>query len=170
MIMKIRKATFDDFESINEIYEKARFFMREHGNATQWGMEYPPKELIKADIENGIGYVCEVDGKIEGVFAFFFGQDSTYQNIYNGAWIDESDGGIVHRVASSGRVRGVGSFCLKYACEISDNVKIDTHRDNYVMRNLLEKNGFVQCGTIYVADGSPRVAYQWIKNNTIKTS
>ena len=30
--------------------------------------------------------------------------------------------------------------------------------------DLSEKNSFEKCGTIYVADGSPRIAYQWSKN------
>ena len=25
----------------------------------------------------------------------------------------------------------------------------------------IEKNGFIRCGTIYVEDGSPRIAYHW---------
>ena len=28
------------------------------------------------------------------------------------------------------------------------------------MQHLLEKNGFVRCGIIYVANGTPRIAYQ----------
>ena len=31
------------------------------------------------------------------------------------------------------------------------------------MQHILEKNGFVSCGTIYVADGSPRIAYQKVQ-------
>ena len=31
------------------------------------------------------------------------------------------------------------------------------------MRHVLEKFGFVYCGTIYIADGSPRRAYQYIE-------
>jgi len=31
------------------------------------------------------------------------------------------------------------------------------------MQRLLEKNGFVYCGIIFLADGSPRLAYQRIK-------
>ena len=28
------------------------------------------------------------------------------------------------------------------------------------MQHLLEKNGFTPCGIIYVANGTPRIAYQ----------
>ena len=38
--------------------------------------------------------------------------------------------------------------------------KIDTHRDNKVMQNLLKKNGFSYCGIICLNDCSERLAYQ----------
>ena len=41
-----------------------------------------------------------------------------------------------------------------------DNLRIDTHKDNKIMINLIEKAGFERCGTIYVDDGTPRIAYQ----------
>ena len=31
------------------------------------------------------------------------------------------------------------------------------------MQHLIEKNGFQRCGIIYVEDGSPRIAYEKIK-------
>ena len=37
----------------------------------------------------------------------------------------------------------------------------DTHEDNLPMQRVLEKNGFQRCGTIFVEDGSPRIAYQY---------
>ena len=43
------------------------------------------------------------------------------------------------------------------------NLKIDTHRDNVVMQNMLKKNGFQSCGIIHVQDGSERLAYQKTK-------
>ena len=41
-----------------------------------------------------------------------------------------------------------------------DNLKIDTHEDNYVMQNMLKKCGFTPCGTIYLEDGEPRIGFQ----------
>ncbi|HNZ83431.1 MAG TPA: GNAT family N-acetyltransferase, partial [Sedimentibacter sp.] len=40
------------------------------------------------------------------------------------------------------------------------NLKIDTHRDNIPMQNLLNKNGFIRCGIIYLENGDERIAYQ----------
>ena len=40
-------------------------------------------------------------------------------------------------------------------------MRIDTHGDNIVMQAMLEKLGFVHCGTIYVReDKDPRLAYE----------
>ena len=160
--MNIRKANLQDIERIMELYDIGRRFMREHGNSSQWSGGYPPLELVRGDIEKGICHVCEVDGRIEGVFVFFIGEDPTYQVIYEGHWLRDGESGVVHRIVSTGVVRGIGSFCMQYAYERSGNVKIDTHADNTVMQGMLEKNGFVRCGIIHLADGSPRIAYQKI--------
>jgi hypothetical protein len=38
-------------------------------------------------------------------------------------------------------------------------IRIDTHRDNCIMKHILTKYGFTMCGVIYLADGAPRDAY-----------
>ncbi len=43
------------------------------------------------------------------------------------------------------------------------NFRIDTHNDNKIMQHVIEKNGFIRCGIIYVKDGSPRIAYEKIE-------
>ena len=48
---------------------------------------------------------------------------------------------------------------------LKDNIRIDTHYDNKIMQKLIERNDFKRCGRIYVADGTPRIAYQWLKFN-----
>jgi len=37
----------------------------------------------------------------------------------------------------------------------NDNIRIDTHHDNKIMQRLLQENGFVHCGVIFLTDGSP---------------
>ena len=43
---------------------------------------------------------------------------------------------------------------------ICSNIRIDTHRDNRIMRHNIEKHGFAYCGIIYLANGDERLAYQ----------
>ena len=164
--MRIRKSTAGDLERIMEIYAYARDFMARHGNPRQWGStNWPPEALIRQDIANGDSYVCLNDeGKVIGTFFFVQGEDiePIYRQITDGAWMDGSPYGVVHRIASDGSERGIGSFCLNWAYEQCDqHLRIDTHGDNTVMQSLLKKLGFVYCGTVYVEeDDDPRMAYE----------
>ena len=158
--MHIRKAAQQDLHSIMKLYENARIFMREHGNPDQWGTAYPPQNMIEADICSGALYVCTEDDAIEAVFFYKEGIDPTYLKIYDGQWKNDAPYGVVHRITSSGKVKGAASFCLDWAFSQCGNLKIDTHENNVVMQNLLKKNGFTYCGRIYVDDGGERLAFQ----------
>ena len=158
--MLIRKTRTEDFAEVMEIYAIARKFMAGAGNPTQWGSVYPPEELIREDIEQGISYVAEEDGEIEAVFMYFFGDDPTYHIIEDGNWKNTEPYGVIHRIASKGKIKGTGAKCLLWGYEQCGNLKIDTHEDNVVMQHVLEKNGFERCGKIYTHDGTPRIAYQ----------
>lgn len=158
--MMIRKSTFQDVESILAIYQYAREQMRLGGNPGQWGSSYPSRELIQSDISQGNSYVMEEEGEIHGVFAFILGDDPTYQRIENGAWLNEDAYGTIHRIAGDGKRKGIFRLCTSFCEKKVGNIRIDTHERNLIMQHLLEKNGYHRCGRIYVADGSPRIAYQ----------
>lgn len=162
--MEIRHATEQDLYQVMEIYAYARRFMAEHGNPNQWGpTNWPPEALIHSDIASGNSYVCTCENEVVGTFFFAQGKDiePTYQKIENGAWLNDSPYGVVHRLAGNGAVKGIGSFCINWAFEQCGHLRIDTHGDNQVMQSLLAKCGFVHCGTIYVEeDCYPRLAYE----------
>ncbi len=158
--MEIRQTKPEELDKVMAIYAHARQFMAGHGNAGQWGTTKPGREEVAADIEQGHSYVCVEQGEIAAVFYYKEGVDPTYVKIYEGAWVNDAPYGVVHRIASAGKVKGAGSFCLNWAFQQCGNLKIDTHRDNTVMQNTLKKNGFVQCGIIYLEDGDERLAYQ----------
>ena len=163
--MKIRKSTDQDLERIMEIYSYARNYMAEHGNPNQWGpTNWPPEVLIRNDIRDGNSYVCLNDeGTVIGTFFFLYGEDiePTYREITDGAWLDGSPYGAVHRIAGDGSEKGIGAFCITWAFEQCQHLRIDTHGDNIVMQNLVRKLGFVHCGTIYVEeDNYPRLAFE----------
>jgi hypothetical protein len=155
----VRQAHWDDFSRILEIYAIARKFMAETGNPAQWGRNYPPLDMLQADIPAGNLFVVEDDG-IHGVFAYFTEPDPTYAYIEDGSWLDDSPYGTIHRVASD-RSGGVFTAVLQYAVERNPHVRIDTHGDNVVMQGLLAKLGYKRAGTIYVEeDNDPRLAYE----------
>ena len=157
---QVRKAAPADVSRILEIYAHVREFMSNTGNPNQWGMVYPPLEMLEEDILRGNLYVVEENG-IHGVFAYFTEPDPTYSYIEDGAWLSDSPYGTIHRVASDG-IGGVFSAVLQYAMERNPHVRIDTHHDNKVMQHVLEKHGFRRCGIIYLEDGDPRIAYEKI--------
>lgn len=163
--MKIRHSEEQDLGRMMEIYSFARKFMAEHGNPNQWGPTgWPPEDLIRQDIRNGNSYVCvNGKGKVIGTFFFLQGEDiePTYREITDGAWLDDSPYGVVHRIAGDGSEKGIGAFCLNWAFEQCGHLRIDTHGDNTVMQSLLRKLGFVHCGTIFVEeDDDPRLAFE----------
>jgi hypothetical protein len=160
--MEIRRTILDEIAPVMSIYDNARLFMRKNGNFNQWVNGYPGLELIKNDILNENSYVCLDSNRLVGVFTFIKGIEPTYLQIYNGSWLNDEPYGVIHRIASTNSVKGVATYCLNWCLDKCKNVKIDTHRDNVVMQNLLAKNNFVKCGIIYLEDGSERLAYQKI--------
>lgn len=160
--MKIRLASGKDLNEVFRVYERARAFMRDNGNPTQWGNTYPPESLIKSDLEGNHLYVLENEkGELEGVFAFFPEGDPDYDAI-DGAWLNNEPYAAVHRIASAGKSKGVFSLILDFCLQFSKNLKIDTHKQNAVMQHVLKKHGFVECGII-TADGLPFIAFQLCK-------
>ena len=99
------------------------------------------------------------------MFFFDHGRDiePTYRTIESGGWIGSDEYGVVHRIASDGRVRGTGKFCINWAYEQCGHLRMDTHGDNTIMQDLLTGLGFCKCGIIYVVeDDYPRYAYEKI--------
>lgn len=159
--MQVRKTEAEDTERILELYAMARDFMKEHGNPDQWGDTYPPRELVERDIQEGKSYVCEDEGVITAVFFFDKGEDPDYREIHGGEWLSDTPYSVVHRIAAPAGRKGTASFCIRWCYEKSGgNIRIDTHRDNIPMQRMLEKNGFQQCGTVYIAGVDERIAYQ----------
>lgn len=162
----IRKAKNEDLNEILRIYEIARDFMHTHGNPTQWAGKYPDKKTLINDIKIGQLYVITVDnneGRLCGCFAMIPGVDPTYINIYEGEWKNDKPYAAIHRVASDGTLKGVFARCFEYASEKYDHLRIDTHKDNLPMQGAVKKCGFEYCGIIYLADGAPRIAFEWTK-------
>lgn len=107
-------------------------------------------------------YVAVAADEIAAVFVYIQGVDidPSYRLIENGAWGNPGEYGVVHRLAGSGNVRGVGEYCLNWAFAQCHHLRVDTHADNLPMQRLLGKLGFTQRGIIYVReDHDPRLAY-----------
>ena len=158
--MEIRRAKAEDLGTLLALYEGARAFMAQNGNPDQWGDSYPPRELVEADIASGHSYLCVEGERVLGGFYFAVEEEANYRRLDGGRWLNDRPYGVVHRVASSKGARGVAAFCLDWCLAQCGNVRIDTHRQNLPMQRTLRRCGFSPCGTVYMDDGSERIAFQ----------
>lgn len=161
--MNVRKSILSDLPRIMEIYRDAREIMISCGNIHQWPLGYPYESKIKGDIDKGNSYVIEDEDDIVGVFSFIIGKDPTYGFI-EGSWIEDTKPyGTIHSLGSSKRSHNVAKTCFEWCWRQINNLRVDTHEENVIMRHCVEKFGFKYCGIIYLENGSPRRAYQKIK-------
>ena len=162
--VRVRKSEKRDLSAIMGIFAHAREFMVSYGNTHQWS-EYgwPPIDLIEKDIELGRGYVI-VDGEeILATFCYMQGlhADPCYDHIEQGEWGETGEYGAIHRIASSGKRKGMLAIATEFALSKCPLLRMDTHEDNAPMRHLMEALGFSYRGIVHVPqDDAPRLAYE----------
>jgi hypothetical protein len=164
MKMTIRHTTPHDLDEVMGIYAYARLHMKKNGNPNQWGDCRPSKETIENDIKMRNSFLITDGNEICGVFTFIIGNDPTYAVIENGQWLNDKPYGVIHRIASSGRCKGIMDFAFNYCEAQIDNIRIDTHKDNTIMQHILEKHNYTKCGIIYADDTTERLAYHKVIN------
>ena len=173
----IKEASFKELDAIMDIICEARETIRSLG-IDQWQDGYPQREIIENDIKTGVSFCIEnkESGEVLATVCVFESGEPLYDKIYDGEWLtgkspsellDKTNYTAVHRVAISVRARGQGlstaiiDFVAQKARKIGKrSIRIDTHEGNVVMRKMLEKHGFVHCGTIFLESGDSRVAYE----------
>lgn len=167
-MMKIRLGTEKDIPKMRAIFDYGREVQLQSGNLNQWAEGYPSDALIQEDMSVDAVHVLEDEtGEMLGVMSLFTEPDPTYAAI-EGAWLNDMPYATIHRIATSGEVKGSGRVLIEWAQEKYENVRIDTHADNEQMKYIVQKLGFEYCGIIYLADGDPRNAYHYAKNKSDK--
>ncbi len=159
----LRKSRYTDIDRIMDIIEDGRGTLASLG-VDQWQEGYPLRTSIEQDISWGESYVLEnEEADVVATAMISFREDHDYERIDHGSWISalscvEPRYAVIHRVAVREEYRGFGiaSFILREAEKIAlqnacQSVRIDTHADNRPMRNLLKKEGYTHCGTIFIA-------------------
>lgn len=166
--MKFMKATGNQIPEIMEIIFEAQAYFKAHG-IDQWQNGYPNLEKIEADIENGNSYIVKSQDKVVATAVLEFGGEPNYEKIYEGAWKSSHSYAALHRIAVSNKYKGQGlaSFIIKEMEKIClerevKSIRVDTHEDNLAMQKMLRKNNFKYCSKIFLADGSPRLAFERI--------
>ena len=162
--VSIRHTQMEDIPQLQALFSHARSFMLETGNPSQWTAAYPSEELLRKDIGSRDSYVVEDEKQtVIATFVLRCGIDPTYDVIYEGRWLNDAPYATIHRIASDGTRKGILHLAMQFAQLDYNNIRIDTHRDNQVMRNAIAKEGFVYCGIIHCWNGDERVAYQFRK-------
>lgn len=161
--MVIRRATYEDIDELMKVFEGAKQIMRSCGNLHQWKEGYPSVDILHKDIESGHCFIACEDNNILATMALIPGPDPTYAYI-EGRWPDDDPYYVIHRIATSAPGQNMATKMFDWAfdeiCKKGINViRIDTHRDNCIMKHILAKYGFHECGVIYLANGDPRDAY-----------
>lgn len=166
----IRKTRKEDIPEIMAIIRDAQAGMKLLG-ISQWQNGYPNETSFAQDIEHGISYVFEEDGEIVATAAMFCAPEPDYAKIYDGEWKTNGDYGVIHRVAVKKEAKraGYAAKMIEHAAEMTreaglGSLRMDTHEGNIPMRSFLKKQGFEECGIIYLsnegAGDNKRVAYE----------
>lgn len=162
-----------DLPDVMRIIADAQADFRARG-IDQWQNGYPNEQVIRGDIERGESYVVTRGGQVVATAMITFAPDPNYATIYDGEWLLPAAAcyATIHRIAVALSARGQGlaewivgqaeRMCRKRG---ADSLRIDTHRDNRSMQRVAEKCAMTHCGTIFLADGAERLAYEKIMNN-----
>lgn len=164
--MEFRKAMKADQTVIIKIIQQAQDYFRDQG-IDQWQNGYPNPETVRRDITEENAYVLVSGKAVIGTVSVLFSGEDAYRDLYGGSWFSDGDYAVIHRIAIENGSKGAGfsseifrrveELCLEKDIH---SIRVDTHRDNLAMQKALEKNGFSLCGGIFLADGSPRVAFE----------
>lgn len=162
--MLFRKAVESDIDAVMEIVADAQHSLASRG-IDQWQEGYPTRPVIEDDVANGVGEVVMVDGVVAAYVCLVVNGEPSYADI-DGHWLDEGDYVVVHRVCvrNSHVRRGIATAIMHHAIAFAlahgvHDLKIDTHKNNTYMLDLMAKFHFVYCGIIHYPHGD-RVAYE----------
>ena len=158
--MYITKTKVGDIPRLMQIFARARRFMADTGNPGQWSGDYPDEDVLMCDIRQGDSYVCIDGDTIVATFVLRGGNDPTYGVIYEGRWPSGRPYATIHRIASNGERKGIFKAVMEFALQHYSTIRIDTHRDNRVMRHVITGAGFTYCGIIHCWNGDERLAFQ----------
>ena len=165
----LKKANSTEIEEIMSVIEDGKEFLKQQG-INQWQHGSPGHSDVENDIKKGTSYVYELDGEIAGT-AMLNTYDADYEK-YPTIWTKCNNYLVIHRLAvkKEYRSQGIGhkfmNDIILFAKENSiEYIRIDTHKDNKIMRKYLSKNNFKELDEIKLSiknslDDKERIAYE----------
>ena len=166
--MQERIADLGDVSQIMNVIRDAQEFLKEQG-VDQWQDGFPDEATIKDDIKYLQSYVFVEEDEIIGFMAINFGEEPSYQTIYDGAFqCNTKQYATIHRTAINKKYRGKGlSIRMFFLAEQlankheMDSIRMDTHRNNQLMQHLAVKYGYEYCGVIKLERSNmERIVYE----------
>ncbi|NDO47704.1 GNAT family N-acetyltransferase [Clostridium sp. MD294] len=162
----LKQANIEDIEIAMNMIDDGKKYLRQQG-IDQWQTGYPDIEIVKEDIMCNRGYFV-TDGVNELAYMCVdFEGEPAYKNI-KGQWKSNEDYAVIHRlVASKQKVgKGLSDIIIQLVEKLCkqkgiNSIKVDTDNKNKIMQHVLQKNGFVYCGTVWFVD-SDKIAFEKI--------
>ena len=153
--MEVRRVELNEIDQVMESINDAKKFLKVQSQ--QWQQGYPNVETMKKDILNRNLFAVYINNEIACVAALIIGIEKTYVNMIEGRWevpVSNNDL-VIHRIAVKDKFRGTGcakemmkfaeDYAIKKSCR---SIKIDTHRANIPMQNLVLSHGYFYRGII----------------------
>ncbi len=165
--MEIKETEQKDIDDIVLIIQQAKQYFKKN-DISQWQGEYPNQIDVLEDMKKKGAYCVMNENEVVGYSFVAQYEDPNYAHI-EGQWLNDEPYVVIHRTCIKDTMKGKNLASLfvtlaKQICERNQifNIRVDTHEKNISMQKMLEKNGFVKTGIIYVEDGTPRFAYQLV--------
>ena len=151
-----RPAVLEDVPRILEIVQDARESLGRFG-IDQWQGPYPGAERFEEDIRLGQCFIVEHDGETAAFFVLSTLPEPSYDDITDGKWSADLPCCVLHRAAVAKEYRGSGMSQALMRCADEQArayglkcIRVDTHRKNKPMQNLLRESGYRYRGNILV--------------------
>lgn len=162
----LEQAKMNDIDIAMDIINDGKRYLKQQG-IDQWQTGYPDRKIIEKDIICNRGYFVTDDISKLAYMCIDFEGEPAYKDI-KGQWKSNEDYAVIHRLAVSKQKAGKGlsdtiiqlteQLCKKNSV---NSIRVDTDNENKIMQHILQKNGFVYCGTVWFA-GSDKIAFEKI--------
>ena len=151
-----RPAGTGDIPRILEIVQDARESLRRY-HVDQWQGPYPDAARFEEDIRLGQCFVLTHGADIPAFFVLSPLPEQSYDEITDGKWSADIPYCVLHRAAAAKEYRGSGISQALLRCAEEQArayglrcIRVDTHKKNKPMQNLLRESGYRYRGNILV--------------------
>ena len=171
--MEFRLAREIDKIEIEKIYEDGSLKLKSLG-INQWqGQDKPNLDNFKNLIANKNIFVLEDNKRVVST-VIIYDYDLDYEKNLDGKWNSSKAYVALHRIGTleSERNKGYGRKIIEFAESYArvnnfKSARIDTHRENKSMQNLLKSMNYIYVGLVYLDGKNERLAFEkelWGKN------